>query len=159
MISQRIRWPSYAGHLALERLPYATPGVDERLSFSTPNLDGSYAWADIQIFEKEFRLSLGEYFYTPGVGGDTESRTVFFAQAGSSWREGDINEWLSSAQHYGPPRADEGEDGSDYEVIDQFLGGKFAEFVKCVEEGSDYKRLDWFSDHITDNWGDGDYDS
>ena len=145
--------------LALERLPYATPGVDERLSFSTPNLDGNYAWADIQIFEEEFRLSLGEYFYTPGVGGDTESGTVFFAQAGSSWREGDINEWLSSAQHYGPPRADEGEDGSDYEAIDQFLGGKFAEFVKRVEEGADYKTLDWFSDHITDDWRDGDYES
>ena len=145
--------------LALERLPYATPGVDVRFSFSTPNLDGNYAWADIEILEEAFRLSLGEYFYTPGVGGDTESRTVFFAQAGSDWREGDINEWLSSAQYCGPPRADEGEDNSDYEVIDQFLDGKFAEFVKCVEDGSDYRTLNWFSDLMTDDRGDEDRDS
>ena len=110
-------------------------------------------------------MSIGELIVGP-LGGDTESRTVFFAQAGSDWREGHLeydwlgSEWLdyaSAIAEAGQPTVDG--DSSDYEVIDQFLGGKFAEFVKCVEEGADYKRLDWFSDHITDNWGDGDYDS
>ena len=150
--------PAAAVLLALERLPYATPGVGVRLNFSTSIQEGNSAWASLDISDEEFQLGLGEYI-SGLFGGDTESRTVFFAQAGSDWREGDINEWLSYAQHYGSPQADEGEDSSDYEVIDQFLGGKFAEFVKCVEEGSDYKRLDWFSDLMTDDRGDEDCDS
>lgn len=150
--------PAAAVLLALERLPYATPGVGVRLNFSTSIQEGNYAWASLDISDEEFQLGLGEYISGP-FGGDTESRTVFYAQAGSDWREGDINEWLSSAQHYGPPQADEGEDSSDYEAIDQFLGGKFSEFVKCVGEGSDYKRLDWFSDLMADDQGDEDCDS
>ena len=107
--------------LALERLPIVTPGVLVRLSFSTPDRDGNYGWADIEIGEEGFRLGLGEHFYDPAVGGDTESRTVFEAQAGSSWQDGDVSDWLESAQAIalcGPPSM---EDYSDYDVLNRLL--------------------------------------
>ena len=104
--------------LALKRLPYATPCVDVSFGFSTPNRDGNYAWADVEINEEEFRLGLGEHFYDPAVGGDTESRTVFETQAGSSWRDGDIEDWLIFAQDIAQRGYPTVEDNSDYEGID-----------------------------------------
>jgi hypothetical protein len=82
---------------ALERLPAPTPGVQTTFGFIQPSMDGNYAWADITISEDSFSLSLGEHFYTPEVGGDTESRIVFETQSGTQWRAGDIGEWLEVA--------------------------------------------------------------
>ena len=84
--------------LALKRLPHATPGVQVSLEFSTPDADGNRAWADLEICAEEFRLDLGQHFYDPSVGGDTESRTVFETQSGTDWKEGEIHDWLLSAQ-------------------------------------------------------------
>jgi hypothetical protein len=83
--------------LALDRLPATTPGVQATFGFIQPSMDGNYAWADIRIDEDSFSLSLGEHFYTPEIGGDTESRIVFQTQSGAQWREGDIGEWLEVA--------------------------------------------------------------
>jgi hypothetical protein len=80
--------------LALERLPATTPGVQITFSFIQPNIDGNYGWADISISETELILGVGEHFYDPSVGGDTESRHVFTALAGDDFSKGDINEWL-----------------------------------------------------------------
>jgi hypothetical protein len=66
---------------ALKRLPRTTPGVDVSLSYSQSNTDGNYGWASIGISENELRLGVGEHFYDPGVGGDTESQTLFEAFA------------------------------------------------------------------------------
>jgi hypothetical protein len=83
--------------LALDRLPASTPGVQTTFGFIQPSMDGNYAWADIRINEDSFSLSLGEHFYTPEVGGDTESRIVFNTQSGTQRRAGDIGEWLEVA--------------------------------------------------------------
>ena len=104
--------------LAVERLPCVTPGVDVSLTLSQPNLDGNYGWADLYISEAEFRLGIGEHFYDPSVGGDTESRTLYEACAGDDAAEGDIALWLS----YAEVRSADGsvliEDNSDLEEID-----------------------------------------
>jgi hypothetical protein len=71
--------------------------VQTTFGFIQPSMDGNYAWADIRINEDSFSLSLGEHFYTPEVGGDTESRIVFETQSGTQWRAGDIGEWLEVA--------------------------------------------------------------
>ena len=84
--------------LALERLPLATPGLSVTLEFSTPDRDGNRGWADLELDESEFQLSAGERFYSPSVGGDTAIRTVFETQAGTDWQQGDIVEWLATAQ-------------------------------------------------------------
>jgi hypothetical protein len=59
--------------LALERLPATTPGMQVTCSFQQPNFDGNYGWADITVSEDNFSLGLGEHFYDPTVGGDTET--------------------------------------------------------------------------------------
>jgi hypothetical protein len=104
--------------LALERLPATTPGVQVTLGFAQPNTDGNYGWADIEISENEFRLGVGEHFYDPSVGGDTESRTVFETQAGGDWREGDIDDWLPVANVIASQGSVSSEDYSDHEAIE-----------------------------------------
>ena len=84
--------------LALERLPLATPDLSVSLEFSTPDRDGNRGWADLELDGSEFRLGAGQRFYSPSVGGDTESRIVFETRAGSDWQRGDIVEWLATAQ-------------------------------------------------------------
>jgi hypothetical protein len=99
----------------LEQLPGTTPGVNTRISFVQPNTNGNFGWADIEISGSEFRLSRGEHYYDPTVGGDTESRTEFEAFAESEWAEGDIDDWLSAI----PLGTQiEIEDSSDQENID-----------------------------------------
>ena len=83
--------------LGIERLPFITEGLDVCLSFSQQNLDGNYGWADISISEEEIRLSVGEHFYDPNVGGDTESHTLFESVAGTGEVHGNIQNWLELA--------------------------------------------------------------
>lgn len=84
--------------LALERLPLAIPGLSVTFDFSTPDRDGNRGWADLELDGQEFPLGAGEHCYSPSVGGDTSTRTVFATRAGSDWQEGDIVEWLATAQ-------------------------------------------------------------
>jgi hypothetical protein len=104
--------------LALERLPSTTPGVQATFGFSQPNVDGNYAWVDIRIDEEEFHLGVGEHFYTPDVGGDTESRVVFETQSGTRWREGDIDSWLEVASFIAPAGEVTFEDDSAHDELD-----------------------------------------
>lgn len=106
--------------LALERLPSATPGVQATFGFTEPNVDGNYGWADIRIDEDEFQLGVGEHFYTPGVGGDTESRIVFGTQSDTPWREGDIDDWLEVASLIASAGEISCEDGSAHDELDWF---------------------------------------
>lgn len=62
---------------ALERLPATTAGIQMTFGFVQRNTGGNYGWADISISETELTLGLGEHFYDPSVGGDTESRHAF----------------------------------------------------------------------------------
>jgi hypothetical protein len=102
---------------ALERLPDSTPGIQVTFGFSQPNTDGNYGWADIEISEDEFRLTTGEHFYDPGVGGDTETRILFEAQVGGHCL-GEINEWLPVANVIAFEGRVSAEDYSDYDVMD-----------------------------------------
>jgi hypothetical protein len=104
--------------LALERLPAITPGIRVTFGFTRPNTDGNYGWADIEISEDEFRLGVGEHFYDPSVGGDTETRTVFETLAGGDWREGDIEDWLPVANVIASEGRVSAEDYSEHEEIE-----------------------------------------
>jgi hypothetical protein len=103
---------------ALERLPEKTPGIYTTFGFVQRSDGGNYGWADISISEDEFRLGLGEHFYEPSVGGDTESRNAFEAIAGADWPDGDIDEWLSTAQVLSVGAEISIQDDSDYDAID-----------------------------------------
>jgi hypothetical protein len=104
--------------LALERLPATTPGVHVTFGFAQPNTDGNFGWADIEISEDEFRLGTGEHFHDPAVGGDTETRTVFEAQAGGDWRQGDIDDWLPVLSVIASEGNVSAEDYSDHDAIE-----------------------------------------
>ena len=93
--------------LALKRLPLTTKGVQVSFGFRQPSSYGNYAWADINISEDHIRLTIGEHFYDPAVGGDTESETIFEAFEGDERCQGSIQRWLDTARIY-----------SDYEQID-----------------------------------------
>ncbi|MGH6662618.1 MAG: hypothetical protein ACREB6_13860 [Rhodospirillales bacterium] len=104
--------------LALERLPDITPGVQITFGFAQPNTDGNFGWADIEISEDELRFGLGEHFYSPAVGGDTEVRTVFESQAGGDWREGEIDDWLPVASVIASEGHVSAEDYSEFDETD-----------------------------------------
>jgi hypothetical protein len=72
----------------------------------------------IKISENEFRLGVGEHLYDPTVGGDTETRIVFEADAGGEWTEGDIDDWLPVASTIASEGQATAEDYSDPESID-----------------------------------------
>ena len=108
--------------LALGRMPLATPGLDLRIGFRTADRDGNWSWADVEISEFDFRLSLGHHHYDPSIGGDTDSLTLFETAAGSDRSFGSIDDWLEMA----PSIAEEGyanleSDNSDYGVLDRYF--------------------------------------
>jgi hypothetical protein len=104
--------------LALERLPATTSGIQMTFGFVQRNTDGNYGWADISISVDEFTLGIGEHFYDPSVGGDTESRHAFEAYAGGDSAEGDIDDWILLAKVISAEGDLSVEDYSDYETID-----------------------------------------
>ena len=79
----------------LERLPHVEDELAVNFGFTFRD-GGNFAWADIDFSSDGFRLGVGEHFYDPGVGGDTESRSVFYAAPGDD-RDGSIEEWLEIA--------------------------------------------------------------
>jgi hypothetical protein len=105
--------------LALERLPVITVGVVVEATFRQFDVTlGNFGWADLRLSDEELTLGIGEHFYDPGVGGDTDTRKLFSARAGNRSSQGDIEEWLE----YAAARADDGyltvADGdSDHESI------------------------------------------
>lgn len=86
-------------------------------SFQQPNFDGNYGWADITVSEDNFSLGLGEHFYDPTVGGDTETRIVFETQAGGNWPEGDIDDWLPVANVISADGLFSAEENSDWGAL------------------------------------------
>ncbi len=110
--------------LALERLPVTTPGIEMTFGFTQRNTDGNCGWADITISEHEITLGVGEHFYDPGVGGDTESRDVFAAIAGGNATDGDIDDWTEVAAVISAGGKVDVEDYSDYDAIDWTSDGE-----------------------------------
>jgi hypothetical protein len=102
--------------LGLERLPRVTPGASVVFGFRTPSNNGNWAWADISIGDEGVFLGVGEHFYEPGVGGDTESRTLFEIHYGGY--KGSIQEWLEVASNLFQSGVPESDDNSDHESID-----------------------------------------
>lgn len=102
----------------LERLPSQTQGLHVVFGFRTANRGGNFGWADIELDSSEMRLSVGEHFYDPDVGGDTSTRTIFQAICGSWESEGDIADWLEEASHLFRDGSPSIEDNSDYAEID-----------------------------------------
>lgn len=82
--------------LGLQRLPTETRGLAATCTFKETFSLGNYRWASIEFSDEGFRLSVGQHFYDPSIGGDTESETVFEACAGGG-RAGDIDAWLDTA--------------------------------------------------------------
>src|SRR5690606_2763053 len=80
---------------ALERLPRPTVGLQVRFGYQTPRCDGNYAWADILLSEHYIEGTVGEHFYDPDVGGDTESSVLFYREIGGSSDYGSMKEWLA----------------------------------------------------------------
>lgn len=80
---------------ALERLPYASPGVSVDLSILERGEEGS-SYVSVEITEQVFRLSRGGSEYAPGVGSDSYGNTDVEMETGG-FREGstaDFEEWL-----------------------------------------------------------------
>lgn len=84
--------------LALKRLPLTTGAVQVRVGYSTPNRGGNYGWADIGLSESELEASIGEHFYDPSVGGDTESETLFHVSVENHAANGSLERWWEHAQ-------------------------------------------------------------
>jgi hypothetical protein len=104
--------------LALERLPRPTAGVQVRFGYQTPNRDGNYGWADISLSENDIEGTVGEHFYDPGVGGDTESSALFYREVGGSSDYGSLKEWWERFEGLGSVGYLSVEDDSDWDAID-----------------------------------------
>ena len=114
--------------LALERLPLVAPEINISFGFCQQNIDGNYKWADIKFSENSFSLHVGEHFYDPDIGGDTETDTTFEAFEGDERCLGSIQRWLEVARSIA--------EGSP---------------ISC-EDYSDHERLDWKAD-VVNGWG------
>jgi hypothetical protein len=106
--------------LALERLPYAVNGMQVSFGFRERGEAGNYRWVDIKISESEFILSVGEHFYDPEIGGDTETRNVFEAYAGDASSSGNIEDWFETARSFSAKGLITAEDYTDHESVDWF---------------------------------------
>jgi hypothetical protein len=114
--------------LALERLPLVTPGVVVTFGFKIQ--DGcELEWADVGFGDDEFRLTVGQHFYDPSVGGDTESKVVFEAFAGGD-REGSIDRWLEAARGLAKRGVVSAEDYSELEEGDWRDDGELPDWGK-----------------------------
>ena len=104
--------------LAIERLPRPTSGVLVELGYETAGSPGNWGWAQIAITESEVRASIGEHFYDPAVGGDTESETSFSASIGDKHSYGDLEDWLEHAKGIAEFGILEVSDQSESDLID-----------------------------------------
>ncbi len=121
----------------IERLPKPTPGAQVELGYRTPNSGGNYGWVDLVISEDEIKASLGEHFYDPGVGGDTETRVLFEAGLGHGAREGSLEYWHEQARElalHGLYLEDESED-VDWAIDDLSDAEEDTSMTKVGAEG------------------------
>lgn len=99
---------------ALERLPYATPGVSLDLAFME-RVDENLSYTSVELSEQAFRLSTGGSVYSPDVGGDSFSETSFEIETGG-FRDGStaaFDEWLDAFVSAGGTIEIEGDDDVD----------------------------------------------
>lgn len=83
--------------LVLERLPAAVPGAVVSIGWLNDGSDGNREWAQLSISEAEMTASVGAHFHEPGVGGDTETSSVFHADIGGG-RKGGLEDWFEQAK-------------------------------------------------------------
>jgi len=82
---------------ALERLPYATSDVSLDLAIME-RINENLAYVSVELDGHSFRLSTGGAVYSPDVGGDSFSETVFEIETGG-FREGStsaFSDWLDA---------------------------------------------------------------
>lgn len=99
---------------ALERLPYATPEVSLDLAIME-RFDRNLSYVSVELDGEAFRLSMGGSEYSPDVGSDSFSETVFEIETGG-FREGsteDFNEWLDTFVSASGYIAIQGDDDAD----------------------------------------------
>lgn len=90
---------------ALERIPYSTPGLFIDLSFSSIyRINGGYEtkyYLCLDFSDNSFRLSKAIVEYTPKMGSDSSSTTIFEMELGG-YRDGnfEVKDWLSDFQSY-----------------------------------------------------------
>jgi hypothetical protein len=107
---------------ALERLPYASPGVSVDLSILERGEGGS-SYVSVELTDQVFRLSRGGSEYTPGVGSDSYVNTDVQLETGG-FREGssaDFEEWLYAFRNASGSYAIY-DNGDDVELSDQAPG-------------------------------------
>lgn len=76
----------------LKKLPSADIGPFS-ISFLNRQGDGS-EWVSIDVGDEGMEFSVGNHIYTPDVGGDTSSETIFKCWEGGG-SEGYLSDWLS----------------------------------------------------------------
>lgn len=101
---------------ALERLPYATPGVSIDLAI-TQRIEKNLSYVSVEICDDAFRLSTGGSVYSLDVGSDSYSETSFEVETGD-YREGTteaFEEWMEMfrATHGSYSFEDVGDDDID----------------------------------------------
>lgn len=82
----------------IERLPKPTPGARVDVGYRTSNCGGTFGWTDLVISEEEIRASVGEHFYDPSVGGDTQTHVYFETGLGEGSWQGDLEAWFEQAR-------------------------------------------------------------
>lgn len=83
----------------LERLPKASPAVIT-IGWQTESINGCWEWADLSISEEEVRASVGAHSYDSEIGGDTESKTLFYSYQDGT-KGGDLETWVERADALG----------------------------------------------------------
>jgi len=104
--------------LALERLPRAVTGIQVVFGFRERGGGGNYRWVDIKISEDEFVLSIGDHFYDPDVGGDTETWHAFESHVGQKASSGYIERWLETASSIAQNGLISAEDYTDQDAVE-----------------------------------------
>lgn len=82
---------------ALQRLPYATRDLSLDLALMT-RLEENLSWVSVELDGQAFRLSTGGSAYSPEVGSDSYSSTLFQIELGG-FRDGttqDFEDWLDA---------------------------------------------------------------
>jgi hypothetical protein len=80
---------------ALERLPYATPGISFDLVIAR-RLKEDLSYISVEITDNVFQLFIGGSIYSPGIGSDSYSETNLYMETGG-FRLGttqDFEDWL-----------------------------------------------------------------
>lgn len=99
---------------ALERLPYATPDLSLDLAIME-RIDENLSYVSVELDGQSFRLSTGGSVYSPDVGSDSFSETMFEIETGG-FREGSteaFNDWLDTFASAGGYIEIQGDDDAD----------------------------------------------